>query len=244
MIKQLSPVTQAERAPVNRNRILAVGVSAALGVLAAFGSTDLVEANNNSVPLDVGEPTAFTDFAKVSGDSLSFDPMARAASGDVCKDFGKGAACFWKVRSVEPQAGLHYRPWVNCIRFSRAKVHQHVTCAIGNSKSSTVKAEVGGQWPVGLKTLTAKVGYDVTQTRTITGSITYDINRKNASGVIQYAPVYGFLRKVTQEYTTCYQTGFYHFDRCVPNPHPKPGNLRYAFTEKYDTTAQRIVFDK
>jgi hypothetical protein len=224
------------------NRLFAIG--AVTFSLALSGSRDPVEAS--AAPNTASAPNIaqmFDGTGYLAEASLTDETVSRAHSAlskPTCPNFGYAAICAWKVIKVENVSGTDQHPWIDCVRFRKSRLTQHITCLISNSKSNSVTAEVGGSAQVGFAALSAKVGYNVTRTTTLATSDTVDVPRRTA-GVVQWAPVYGSLKKVTQENETCYETAPGVYDTCVQEQHPKSVNLAYASTEKFSSPVFRVV---
>lgn len=181
---------------------------------------------NASLAKDIGAPLV---------DSLTANQSSSKPNGDTCKkDFGKQVVCYWMVRQVQDYPGENRHEWNPCIRIEKAKATQTMQCSITKSNSKTVSAEINGKILAKVGDISAKVGYSITKTNSVTASASATV-RRGYSGEIKWAALFGNRKKVIQEYQPCRQSFRRKFEWCEPQKHPKPYNLSYLITEKYQS---------
>jgi hypothetical protein len=172
---------------------------------------------------------------------LGIGVQTPVASATTCSTSPSTLGCLWKwkITRVSP---THSRrgAWHTCVSFARSKHTTSATCALGQSRSTTVTATLTGTLEVPRGTLSAAVGYSVQQTSSVTASYTATIPPHHA-GVIRWAPVFGHRRHVQQRRWTCvwHPVGRnpYAYRTCSAD-----NVYRYVYTELYSHPRFRVRY--
>lgn len=163
------------------------------------------------------------------------------ASAATCSTSPSTLGCLWKWNITRvTHARSRHGAWHDCVSFSRSRHTAQATCALGQSRSTTVTATLTGTLEVPRGTLSAAVGYQVQQTSSVTASYTATIP-PHRSGVIRWAAVFTQRRKVQQRRSTCvwHQVGRnpYAYRTCSAD-----NVYRYVYTERYSHPRFRVRY--